>query len=118
MKIYHGISERRKTDPLNYTRVIDHADLSCVGIDIPSHYLDCVPSDQRLVNTIIWTKSGGRQRFPVRVDIATIDDEDIYVYRLYFGYNSYVTYNDYGKYTCKLLAIGESLSINVTGGNY
>ena len=118
LSIYHGRYEGgRENDPFDYTRVVGHADLSCIGINAPSHYLDCIPSDHKLVTGgIAWTKSGGRQRFPTSLALVTIDNEDFYVYRLHFAYNSDVMNDDYGKYTCRLLATGEALSINVTGG--
>ena len=118
LRIYHGRVEGRQTVPLDYTRVIDHADLSCIGIGTPSHYLDCVPSDQNLAPDLEWYKSNGIQRFPVRVGLATIEDKVFVVKRLYFAPNSDVRDSDYKKYTCLITTTGEILSINVTGGNH
>ena len=118
LRIYHGRDEGRQTDPLDYTRVIDHADLSCIGIGTPSHYLDCIPLDQDLAQDIEWHTSNGIQRFPVRLGLATIEDKVFIVKRLYFAPNSDVKNSDYKKYTCLIPTTGESLSINVTGGNH
>ena len=120
LRIYHGrYFEGHEIDPLDYTRVIDHADLGCVGIDAPFHFLDCIPPKREDFTYLDWIQPI-RDRFFYRLAVAKPGDEFIIVLRLFFALNLDVTNADYGKYTCILRqgTPAPSLSINVTGGNY
>ena len=88
-----------------------------LGGPMINHFFDCYSATDS-PSHLSWSREGGFQRFPTSLSTIVVDGDTINTFRMDLAPlgSPVVGYDDEDIYTCTNQRTGESMSINITGG--
>ena len=113
LSVYHG---RVSANSASVRQVRGVTVLNLAGSMI-NHFIDCYSATDS-PSQLSWSREGGIQRFPTSQSTIVVGGEAINTFRMDLTplESPVVGYDDEDIYTCTNERTGESMSINITGG--